>query len=53
LILDEPLQGDNTISFRLSNPDREIKLSINETMTKKVFKLIEDEEGVLKIVNTD
>ena len=51
LILGEPLNGFNIITYKLSNPDRQVELNIDESMNKKVFQLIEDEDGVLKIVN--
>nr|WP_321267467.1 flagellar assembly protein A [uncultured Sulfurimonas sp.] len=53
IILGEPLRGYNHITYILNNPSREIKLNTNENMNKKVFQLQEDEDGVLKIVNTN
>jgi len=53
IMVHNPLRGYNHISYRLQNPTREIKLNTDESMRKKVFKLIEDEDGVLKIVNTN
>lgn len=50
---DTPLRGYNYIVYQLSNPDREITLNTDDTMTKKVFKLIEDEDGILKIINSN
>ncbi|EDZ63691.1 hypothetical protein SMGD1_1455 [Sulfurimonas gotlandica GD1] len=51
ITLSESLRGYNHITYRLSNPQREIELNTNESMNKKVFKLEEDEDGILKIVN--
>ena len=53
IIVNQPLRGYNSIIYRLHNPQREINLKTNESMNKRIFKLIEDEEGVLKIVNVD
>ncbi|MFT5661708.1 MAG: hypothetical protein ACI9TV_002355 [Sulfurimonas sp.] len=53
IIVNQPIRGYNSIKYRLSNPPREINLKINESMHKKTFKLMEDEEGILKIVNID
>ncbi len=52
IILGEPLKGFNHISYMLHNPDREIELRTNERMTKKGFELYEDDDGVLKIINS-
>lgn len=51
LILGEPLVGFNHITYTLHKPERTIELNIDESMNKKVFQLIEDEDGILKIVN--
>ena len=45
--------GFNHITYKLENPKRMIKLNIHEDMKKKIFKLEENEEGILEIVNTD
>ena len=34
-------------------PDREIKLNTDSSMKKQRFKLIEDDDAILHIVNTD
>ncbi len=51
LLLEEPLNGFNHIKYILTKPDRKIELNINATMNKKVFQLIKDEDGILKIIN--
>lgn len=51
ITLGESLRGYNNIMYRLNSPQREITLKTNESMNKKIFKLEEDEDGVLKIVN--
>ena len=53
IIVNEPLRGFNNIVYKLNNPPREIELKTNESMRDKIFKLIEDEEGVVKIVNVN
>lgn len=53
IILNESLKGYNHILYKLHNPQREIELNTNESMNKKTFQLIEDEDGVLKVVNID
>ena len=53
IVFNKAVNGYNHISYKLNDPQREIKLNTDETMRKKVFKLIYDEDGVLKIVNTD
>ncbi len=45
--------GFNYIEYKLENKNRNIKLNIHEDMKKKIFKLEENEEGILEIVNTD
>lgn len=52
ILLNSPLRGFNHITYRLHNPDREIELRTNDRMTKKVFELYEDDDGVLKIINS-
>lgn len=49
----EPLTGFNTIIYKLSKKDIEVKLKVNEFMTKKVFKLDIDDDGAYRIINTD
>lgn len=53
IIVNEPLRGFNNIIYKLNNPPREIELNTNESMRDKIFKLTEDEDGVLKIVNVN
>lgn len=53
ITLAHPLKGFNHIIYRVTKPQMEIKLSTNESMNKKVFKLIEDDEGILRIVNVN
>jgi len=48
-----PLSGFNKIIYKLYNPEREIRLNTHDGMTKLKFKLVEDEEGALSIVNLD
>ena len=52
IVLSESLKGFNHITYRLHNPDRGIELRTNERMTKKTFELYEDDDGVLKIINS-
>ncbi|WP_031347953.1 flagellar assembly protein A [Sulfurimonas hongkongensis] len=52
ILLGEPLRGFNHIRYKLHNPNREIELRTNERMTKKTFELYEDDDGVLKIINS-
>lgn len=51
IVLNEPINGYNHIIYRLNKPLVDIKLTTDEKMSKKIFKLIEDEVGILKIVN--
>jgi len=53
LKLKRPLKGYNYIVYKFDNPKREIVLNVNDTMKKKVFKLHENEDGVLSIINTN
>jgi hypothetical protein len=53
IILSRPIKGYNHITYKLTKPSIEIKLNTDERMTKKIFKLIEDEDGVYKIVNVN
>ncbi|MEN8304520.1 MAG: hypothetical protein ABFQ64_10675, partial [Campylobacterota bacterium] len=53
ILVKEPLRGFNNIIYKLNNPPREIELKTNESMRDKVFRLVEDEDGVLKIVNKE
>ncbi len=53
ITIKQPRRTYNSIIYRLNNPEREITLKMNDNMSKKVFKLIDDDEGVLRIVNTD
>jgi len=51
LILGEPLSGFNHITYKLYKPERAIELNIDESMNKNIFQLIEDDDGILRIVN--
>ena len=51
IVLNEPINGYNNITYKVNKPQVEITLKTNESMNKKTFRLIEDEDGVLKIVN--
>lgn len=51
IILNEPINGYNHITYRLHKPQIDIKLTTDEKMNKKIFRLSEDEEGVVKIIN--
>jgi len=51
IILDEALHGYNYIKYKLDKPKVDIELRTEDSMRKKVFKLIEDEDGVSKIIN--
>lgn len=54
IVLAHPLHGFNHISFHLYDPEVKIELGTDQTMSKKVFKLGQDDEtGVYRIVNTD
>lgn len=53
ILLEQPLRGFNHITYKLHNPDREIELITNDRMTKKSFELHEDDDGVLKIINSN
>ena len=53
IVVDKPIEGFNSIVYRLSNPDREIILKTDKRMNKPTFKLIEDYDGALKIVNVN
>ena len=51
ITIHNPHRSYNSIIYKLNNPQREIELKMDENMNKKVFKLQEDEDGVLKIIN--
>lgn len=51
IVVDKPIEGFNSIVYRLSNPDRNIVLKTDKRMNKPIFKLREDHDGALKIVN--
>lgn len=53
ITIDNPRRSYNTIVYRLNKPQREIELKMTESMMKNVFKLEEDEDGVLRVINTD
>jgi len=44
-------RGYNKIIYQLNKPERTIELKTDDSMKGKIFKLIEDDEGILKIVN--
>jgi len=50
---EQPLKGYNYIVYKLENPEREITLSTNDSMNKKIFKLSEDDDGVVTIINSN
>lgn len=52
IVVNNPTEGFNSIIYRLSNPEREITLKTDERTNKPTFKLIEDHDGALKIINT-
>ena len=55
IVANKPLRGYNHIVYKidkLDKPQLEIELNTDESMKEKVFKLIEDEDGVLKVINT-
>ncbi|MEA2100694.1 MAG: hypothetical protein U9P72_11265 [Campylobacterota bacterium] len=52
-MLNQPLRGFNNIIYKLKNPEVEIELHTDESMNKKIFKLKEDEDGIMKIVNVN
>jgi len=53
ITVEQPLRGYNYIMYKLKNPQREITLSTDDSMNKKIFKLEEDEDGVQKIINSN
>ncbi|WP_024953493.1 flagellar assembly protein A [Sulfurospirillum arcachonense] len=53
IVVKKPIKGFNSIVYRLSNPDREIVLKTDKSMSKPTFKIREDYNGVLKIVNVN
>ena len=53
VIVKKPIKGYNNIIYRIKKPKMEINLKTDEMTNKTTFKLIEDDEGVLKIINTD
>ncbi len=52
IVVNKPIEGFNSITYRLSNPEREIVLKTDKRMNKPIFKLREDHDGALKIINT-
>ena len=50
IILGQALHGYNYIQYKLDRVN--IELSTQENMKKKTFELIEDEDGILKIINS-
>lgn len=52
IVVNKPIEGFNSITYRLSNPEREIVLKTDKRMNKPTFKLREDHDGALKIINT-
>jgi len=53
VVVNKPIEGFNSIVYKLYNPEREIILKTDKSMNKTTFKLIENFDGVLKIVNTN
>ncbi|MFT7003657.1 MAG: hypothetical protein ACJAWW_001009 [Sulfurimonas sp.] len=53
IVTNRPLKGFNHIVYKLNNPPVEIELRTNENMNKKIFKLTEDVDGILSIINTN
>jgi len=53
LKLGTPLNGFNHIQYILNKPERKIELNIDNSMNKRIFQLDEDENGVLKVINSD
>ncbi len=53
IVVNKPIEGFNSIVYRLSNPEREIILKTDKRMNKPTFKLREDHDGALKIVNVN
>ena len=51
IVVNEPINGYNNIIYKLDNPPRIIELKTNESMSKKIFKLVEDDDGILSIKN--
>ena len=51
IVVNKPIEGFNSIVYRLSNPERKITLKTDKRMNKTTFKLREDHDGALKIVN--
>ena len=53
IVVNKPIEGFNSIVYKLSNPEREIILKTDKRMNKPTFKLREDHDGALKIVNVN
>ncbi len=53
IVVNKPIEGFNSIAYRLSNPEREIVLKTDKRMNKTTFKLREEHDGALKIVNVN
>lgn len=51
IVVKRPIEGFNTIVYRLANPNREIVLKTDKRMNKTTFKLREEYDGSLRIVN--
>lgn len=51
IVVNKPIEGFNSIVYKLSDPEREITLNTDKRMNKTTFKLREEFDGVLKIVN--
>jgi hypothetical protein len=51
IVVKKPIEGFNTIVYRLANPNREIVLKTDKRMNKTTFKLREEYDGSLRIVN--
>ena len=48
----EALRGFNSIVYKLEKSDVKIELKTNESMKEKVFKVVENSDGVLEVVNS-
>lgn len=51
IVVNKPIEGFNSIVYKLSDPEREITLKTDKRMNKTTFKLREEFDGSLKIVN--
>ena len=51
IVLKESLHGYNYIKYKLDKPKVDIEFRTKDNMRRKTFQLIQDDDGVSKIVN--